>query len=515
MASETQAALAPPVVQTSGGKLRGAVRGDVNVFKGIPYGASTAGAARFMPPAPAASWTRVRDALELGPRAPQLPMMLPPQIQALSEGLSYTDPMGEDCLCLNVWSPALNTAKRPVMVWLHGGGFSMGSGGQTVYDGTNLAAQHDVVVVTVNHRLNVFGYLYLAELGGEKYADSGNAGMLDIVLALTWVRDNIAKFGGDPGNVTIFGESGGGMKVSTLMAMPSAKGLFHRAIAQSGASLKVLSQDRAAQFAEEFLAKLNLKPDQIGELHSLPSEKLLDAMAAIPGSALASAPVVDGRSVPRHPFDPDGPALSADVPLLIGSNATEFTLMELPPDSMDDAKLLELTGQRMRVDDGAAERLIAVYKQAHGSNVEAHIALESDRFMRINSIRQAERKSAQASAPAYMYYFIWKTPVLDGRLRSPHALEIPFVFDNPDSWKGLTGDAPERYALANKISDAWVAFARTGSPNTASLPDWPAYSANRRATMLFDKECKITDDPGREERLAFEASGGGSISLFS
>ena len=513
MASETQTALAVPIVQTAAGKLRGLRIGEVNVFKGVPYGASTSGAGRFMPPSAPESWTGVRDALALGPRSPQLPMMLLPQIQALSDGMRFEDPMGEDCLCLNVWSAAL-AARKPVMVWLHGGGFASGSGGQAIYDGADLAAKHDVVVVTVNHRLNAFGYLYLAELGGEKYADSGNVGMLDIVQALEWVRDNIAEFGGDPNNVTIFGESGGGMKVTTLMAMPSAKGLFHRAIVQSGAMLKGITRDRATQFAQKLLAKLDLRPDQIDQLQNLPSQQLLDALSANPGSAFGMAPVVDGHSLPGDPFDPQAPELSVDIPMLIGTNATEFTLFELPPDSMDDATLRELTKQRMRVDDAAADRLIAAYKRTHGSNIEAHIALESDRFMRINSIRQAERKTAQGGAPAYMYYFTWRTPVLEGRLRSPHAVEIPFVFDHPDAWKGLTGDGPERYALAHKMSGAWAAFARNGSPNTPDLPNWPAYASDERVTMVFDNECKVVGDPGREDRLAFEASTGGSASLF-
>src|SRR5665213_4575580 len=270
MASETQTALAAPFVQTVGGKLRGSRTGEVSVFKGIPYGASTAGVGRFMPPSAPESWTGVRDASALGPRSPQLPIMLLPQIQALSEGMRFEDQMGEDCLCLNVWSATL-AARKPVMVWLHGGGFASGSGGQAIYDGADLAAKHDVVVVTVNHRLNVFGYLYLAELCGEKYADSGNAGMLDIVQALEWVRDNIAEFGGDPGNVTIFGESGGGMKVSTLLAMPAARGLFHRAVIQSGATIRVSTRERGAALADAVLKEFGTDCDG---LQKLPYQKI-------------------------------------------------------------------------------------------------------------------------------------------------------------------------------------------------------------------------------------------------
>jgi len=498
---------ASPVVSTASGKVRGAVQTGVHVFKGVPYGSSMSGARRFQSPAKADPWTGVRDAFELGPKCPQLEMTLPPPMQAILDGIRSDPPMGEDCLCLNVWSANLGSSnQRPVMVWLHGGGFTAGSGGSLVYDGTALAAKHDVVVVTLNHRLNIFGYLYLAELGGEEFADSGNAGMLDIVAALEWVRDNIAEFGGDPGNVTIFGESGGGMKVTALMAMPAAQGLFHRAIVQSGPFLRAVPRRRATQATEIFLATLGLKSSQVRELQNVPVERLMEAMPSMPGGLMALAPVADGRSLPGHPFDPAAPAISASVPLLIGSNSTEFTLFEMPPTDLDDATFLAQVKQRMRIDDSAAGELIAAYKKAHVNNIDASLAFESDRFMRINSILQAERKAMQGGAPVYMYQFSWKTPVLSGTLRSPHALEIPFVFDNVDLWTGLTGEGPERYPLADKMSTAWAAFAHLGSPGHNGLPAWPAYTSDRRSTMMFDNECRTVDDPGAEERQAFLAS---------
>ncbi len=515
MSTQTTSAVQSATVETTAGKIVGqalptAHRGEtvVNVFRGIPYGASTAGAARFLPPRKPEPWTGVRDALELGPTAPRPAFNPPPG--PLYEVMAELGAMSEDCLCLNIWSPGLDARKRPVMVWLHGGAFAFGSGGAPVYAGTELAARRDVVVVTVNHRLNVFGYLYLAEAGGEKYADSGNAGMLDLIAALEWVRDNIARFGGDPANVTIFGESGGGSKVTTLMAMPAAKGLFHRAISQSGPYHR-LTREGAARITAAVLAHLGLGPRQIEELQNLSMDRLVDAISAIPDSPLAIAPVIDGRSLPVDPLDASSLALSAHVPLLIGSNATELTLMGPPITAMDDATLLAKTKARLKLGDAAAGSLIAVYKKAHGDNVETWLALESDRFVRINSIRQAERKAerkaAQAAAPVYMYYFAWRTPVLGGYLRAAHALEIPFVFDHPDVWSGFTGTGTDRYPLASRMSGAWSQFARGGKPADADLPDWPAYTPERRATMIFGNECQVTDDPHSEERRAFEASG--------
>jgi para-nitrobenzyl esterase len=303
------------------------------------------------------------------------------------------------------------------------------------------------------------------------------------------------------------------MKVSVLMAMSAAKGLFHRAIVQSGPFLKALPRERATRNTELYLEKLGLAVRQVEELHKLPVEQLLDALPVIPGGPLGIAPVADGRAFPGHPFDPEAPPNSAGMPLLIGSNATEMTLLEPPPDDMDDATLRSLAKLRMKIDDAAAGTLIAAYKEVHGSNLEAWLALDSDHFMRINSIRQAERQAAKGTS-VYMYYFTWRTPVLNGRLRSAHALEIPFVFGNVDVWPGLTGTGEDRYALADKLSGAWAEFARSGKPGHPELPDWPTYTTERRATMILDNKCTVADDPAGIDRLAYLASGGGSISFF-
>ena len=497
------------VVRTNAGRVRGVVRDNVSAFWGIPYGASTSGAGRFMPPSKLEPWTDVRPAVELGPRSPQGPSHLIPEVAAEDR----REPASEDCLRLNLWTPGLGSGRRPVMVWLHGGGYSQGSGGFTIYDGANLACRHDVVVVTVNHRLNVFGYLYLAELGGEKYANSSNVGMLDIVAALEWVRDNIAAFGGDPSNVTIFGQSGGGGKVSTLMAMPAAKGLFHRAIVESASAIRGLSKDEATSSAETFLAKLGLKSNQVDELQKLPVEKLVEAMgdegAVGGGPGLRLAPVVDGHSLPRNPFDPDAPEISATVPLLIGSVENEVAFMRgTPLDPMDDAALHVHIKQVLRgADDDAVDRLIDVYRKGRPniSNTDLYLILASDATFRAGVLTEAERKADQGTASVYMYYFTWKSPVRDGKLRTFHTLEIPFVFDNVDLATAMTGSGQDRYALEDKISSAWAGFARTGNPSHEGLPKWPPFNTKQRATMILDNKCEVANDPNGEERQALRA----------
>ena len=507
------AASAGPVVETALGKVRGASAGGAYSFKGIHYGASTEGPMRFLPPTPPKPWTGVYHALQYGAMAPQnLSAATGSDIRIAMGDIFGPGGTSEDCLVLNVWTPSVRRGRRPVMVWLHGGGYTGGSDGAPTYDGTNLARKHDVVVVGINHRLNVFGYLYLG-VGGEKYADSGNAGMLDIVLALEWVRDNIARFGGDPGNVTIFGESGGGGKVSTLMAMPPARGLFHKAIVESGSTLRLSSRESADAAARKFLAHLNVAPDRVDDLQKIPADQLVAALRAMTGpDAIRLEPVVDGRSLPRHPFDPDAPAQSANVPMLIGTNGTESTILL----GIGDAGLFSLNDADMRTklkaylklsDDSKLDSLIGTYRKARPGATPSNIyfAVTTDRMMRMNAITQAERKAAQGAAPAYMYIFAWETPVLGGKLKSPHGIELAFVFDNTDKTTGMNGTGADLQALADKVSAAWAAFARTGNPSHAGIPKWPAYTSGERATMVFNDECKVVNDPGKDERLAMSA----------
>lgn len=336
--------------------------------------------------------------------------------------------------------------------------------------------------------------------------------MLDIVAALEWVRDNISQFGGDPNNVTIFGQSGGGGKVSTLMAMPPAKGLFHRAIVQSASAIRGVPKDEATHSAEKYMGVLGLKPNQVDELQQLPAEKLLAAMGtggAGGGAGLRLAPVVDDQSLPRNPFDPNAPEISANVPLMIGSVETEVTFMRgTPLDPMSDDALHAHVKQALRnVDDAAANNLIETYRKGRPdiSNTDLYLILASDATFRAGVLTEAERKADQGAASAYMYYFTWRSPVRDGALRTFHTLEIPFVFENVDLATAMTGSGQNRYALEDKISSAWVAFARTGNPSHKGIPEWPAFSTKQRATMILNDECRVVDDPNGEERRALAA----------
>lgn len=504
------AAISMAIGETESGRVSGTIVEGVRTFKGIPYGASTAGARRFLPPLKPKPWGGVLGARDLPPRCPQLPGNLVPEYGVME----YQGPMSEDCLGLNVWTPGLKDGrKRPVMVYFHGGGVVAGSSGDALYDGHNLAAKHDVVIVSINHRLNVFGWLYLVDFGGDAYAEASNAGVRDMVLALEWVRDNIVNFGGDPKNVTIFGQSGGGTKVSTLLGTASAKGLFHRAIAQSGSNVKGLTKSEAGQTALLILAKLGLRPDQLNRLQNIPYEQFLAVIGAPrqPGEPpIRLAPVVDGRVIPADPFDPKATELSADVPLMIGSTETEVTwFANQSYDPLDDALLHAKVKQILQTDDASADRIIGVYRKNRpkAGNLDLYLILASDASnFRTGTDLEADRKAAQAKAAVYKYYFQWYSPVRGGQLRSMHTMDLPFVFDNVEISKTEVGTGPELQPLADKMSAAWVAFARSGNPNHKGVPEWPAYKINERATMIFDAGCKLVNDPYREEKAAIASA---------
>jgi len=495
-----------PIVEVASGKLRGAV-GSVLSFKGVPYGSSTAGERRFKPPRPVAAWTGVRDALAYGHAAPQgnslaaPPPTRPGGISLVGEGATFS----EDCLYLNVWTPAADSAKRPVLVWLHGGGFATGSGGSVLYDGTNMARTQDVVVVTINHRLNVFGHLDLSRIAGAEYADSANVGMFDAILALRWVKENIARFGGDPGCVTIFGESGGGRKVSVLMAMPAAQGLFHRAIVESGSSLRMDTAAVAAERANKFLAALAVKRNQLSKLLALPADALLGAVGKATEGTGQFRPTTGASSLPAHPFDPTAPAMSAGIPMLIGTNLTEasYALGRDPAVlALDEAGVLERIKRVLPEQD--ASNVLATYQRIYPSLAPSDLLFRviTDRGYFLDSTIQAERKAALGRAPAFAYSFYWQQPLAPGRTHVPHGSEIAFVFNNPQLARG---EKPE--TLAGAMCGAWAQFARTGNPSTSALGKWQPYDATNRPTMIFDRESRMENDPRGEQRKLMLAFG--------
>lgn len=497
-----------PVVETSEGRVRGLVDDDVYVFRGLRYGASTAGAGRFLPPRKPPSWSGIWEAFQFGPMAPQFNPDQPRPTDKFYPIQTPNIPESEDCLRLNVYTTQLQPqAKLPVMVWLHGGGFSTGAASMPIFHGEGLA-HNGAVVVTINHRLNVFGYTWLGDLLGDEFATSANAGLQDIVQALTWVQENIAGFGGDPGNVTIFGESGGGAKVSCVMAMPAASGLFHRAIIESGPGLTMGTQEHAAKATSALLDAAGLKPAQARDLQKLDINQLLRAyytanrsLGGGPGSG-GFQPVIGDSALPRHPFSPDATPLSADIPLLIGTNLHEaafFTRNQPAQADMDEAALKQrLTAAYPALNTDEA---IATYRKDFpgASPWQISLLVASDFFMRQNSIVLAERKSKQP-APVYMYRFDWETPALGGHRGAMHTVELPFVFNNLDKNRWLVGKSRGDQRLADIMSNTWVTFARSGNPDTARTPHWPAYSADSRATMIFNLKPKVVNDPAADVR---------------
>ena len=501
------------IVKTSNGPIRGRMdnRG-LYVFKGVRYGAPPVGDLRFKPPRKPAPWTEVADASKYGARA----------IQAAGGAAAEADTpgMSEDCLFLNVWTPGLDNKKRPVMVWLHGGGFSSGSGGDSITEGGNLARKGDVVVVSVNHRLSVFGYLQLGKEWGPEYASSGQAGMLDIVLSLEWVRDNITHFGGNPGNVAIFGESGGARKVPMLMAMPVAKGLFHKAIIESGSGLDAPSREDAISLGRELLKKLGITEGDHEALKRAGTQAIFNAQPP-PGSNASSpagqltmpipgfVPCVDGIALPRKPFIPDAPPISAKIPVLIGSNKDEMTIFRARDPKFGASTDEEFTAYVRQQLPGKAEALIPALRTAFPGYTPSHLitATETMKGYWIATVLQAERKAAQGAAPVYVYLLAWETPVDGGRLRAHHALDLPLVFNNIESGRNMVGPGPEPQRLSDLMSSAWIAFARSGDPNTSGLPKWPPYDLKSRATMIFNLDSRVQNDPYSEIRRILLDSG--------
>jgi para-nitrobenzyl esterase len=515
----------PTVVETASGKVLGSVVESVLAFRTIPYAASTAGANRFRPPQPVAPWSGVRDCSVFTGKAPQAGLRPPtrPELENFS-GAADPSPETEDCLTVNVWTPGCDGgAKRPVMAWFHGGAFAYGNANTPRTSGSRLAARNDVVVVTVNQRLNIFGHLDLSGFGGpsgfdgEAFALSGNAGTLDMVAALQWVRDNISAFGGDPGNVTIFGESGGGAKVSTLLAMPRAKGLFHRAIIQSGAAVRLRTKDRALALTECVRRHLGRSAATVEALQAVPVADLLAAVEPAQRALGPSpvplfdrypfGPVVDGDVLAAQPFDPVASECCADIPLIIGDMKTETANFLAVVDAVWDRSLTE-TELRQRVEAIAgahAGRVIELYGQLYPElgPAERLIAVTTDRNFRIRSLVLAQRRAALRRGPVWMYSFEWETPVLGGKLKSPHAMDVPFTFNTLDL-TNATGGSAEAQALADTMSSVWAAFARNGTPDHPSIPTWPVYDATSRATLMLDRTCRIENDPRGQTRLMWQ-----------
>jgi para-nitrobenzyl esterase len=504
--------MAEVIVETASGQVRGQQERAVSVFKGIPYAAPPLGENRFRPPRKVEPWRGVRDALAYGNQAiqPDNAFSLPADLLPLVP-LSGVEPTSEDCLTLNVWTSGTAGA-RPVLFWCHGGAFLCGSGSSSWYDGTNLCRLDDVVVVTFNHRLGALGYLHLEDIAPETahgFEGAGTAGMRDIVAALEWVRTNIACFGGDPGNVTIFGESGGGAKVSVLMALPSAKGLFHKAVIQSGPAVQMATREDGTKTARQVLAELGLGDKDAGKLREVPPEKLLAAQRVVQARAgrapiadrrrFGFNPVIDGTYFPGGPFNPAAPAVSAQVPLMIGSNKDEQSLFLGHLPWVTGATFETLPDAMTPYLGARAAEIVAGYHAAQPRLPADQIGLiiMGELGQRLPSLQMAERKLALKAAPVFVYLFTWETPVLGGRLRACHTLEIPFVFNTVEG-AAITGSDPARRALGETMARAWIAFAKSGNPG------WKPYDTVDRPTMVFDLHSRVENDPFGTERRTWE-----------
>jgi para-nitrobenzyl esterase len=518
-------------VEISHGKIRGIRTEGVNIFKGIPYAGRISGDRRFRRPAPLEPWNGTRDAIRLGTPAMQSPKTV--------YGIDEPQP-GEDCLFLNVWTPANDNKKRPVMFYNHGGGFSTGSGGSAGQDGANLARYFDVVVVETNHRLNIFGYLYLGDVAGEDYKTSGNNGMLDIVDGLIWVNQNIAEFGGNPDNVMIWGESGGGAKTSCLYAMPSAAEYFNKASIESGPGVMMTPVETAIETTNLLFKELNISGKDWRKLLELPADKLFaiqpQLMKAAAGSVVpltsssrirgigaspvgGFSPVVDGIVLPGHPFSPEAPAISMKKPLIVGWNEDEYTFFVSTSGDASGCRLKDFEALQKKLEQQFGkdtEKIIETYRSSRPKASPSAIFIEimSVTFMGVGSIEIAEKKARQNGAPAYLYNFGFKSglkvPDTDFPMGTAHAMDIGFKFNNvrpemPGQY--LAGDRPERFKASLNFAGLWTSFARTGKPDVKDQPEWPAYDPVKRPTYRIDTECEVIYDRNKSERELWTSLG--------
>ena len=499
------------IVSTRYGRVEGEEQEGLFIFKGVPFAGAPDGARRWLPPEQPPTWTGVRDARHFGAVAHQNAVTN----QALA-AMKIEQAHSEDCLNLNVWTARLDGARRPVMVWIHGGGFTIGAGSQEIYNGSVLARRGDVVIVTINYRLAPLGFLRLNDITNGRIPSSGNEGLLDQVAALQWVRDNIAEFGGDPDNVTIFGESAGGMSVGAMLAMPSARTLFHKAIAQSGSCDTVSTMARANRTAERVLSKLGVSPDDAEAIRALPVAQLLtgvfgaDGKTPDRGLGMAYQPVVDGAVVPGELIEMVAQGSAAGVAVMVGSNLEEwklFSAMDPSAQKLDKAGLVALMSKRLSAD--FAGSVIATYERARasaGASItppELYSAIETDRVFRMPGVRLAEIHG-RSEPRVYNYLFTWRSPAMRGALGSCHALELGFVFGTNHVMRRFAGEGPGAEKLAGEMQDAWLAFARDGDPGCASLGAWPSYTEPRRATMLFGETSRVADAPFDAERRAWD-----------
>jgi len=485
------------VVETRYGNVQGSQQGSISVWKGIPFAQPPTGSRRFLAPQPPEPWPGVRSTTSFCAMAPQVPEMGASLVGAMgAENAVEQRPMSEDCLYLNVWSPGADGEKRPVMVYIHGGAFTLGSASDPWYDGASFAALHNLVVVTLNYRLGILGFVCLADLAGEGEPYTANCGLLDQIAALRWVQEHIAAFGGDPDQVTVMGESAGAMSIGALLGMPAARGLFQRAILQSGAAGNLVTRAQATRVARGLLAKLNLETDQLSALSDVPVETLLQIQPELGrefGGIQAYSPIIDGVTLPEHPLAMIAGGSAANVALLMGTTRDEWRLFAMMTGGpkIDETQLTRLFGD-------AAPQVLTLYTQARAdaSPELAWVDIMSDLIFRMPAIRLAQGQIEQG-APVWMYRFDWESPAFGGVLGAAHAMDLPFVWNTLDTGLSrlFTGDSPDRQPLADLMHTSWAAFIRCGNPAFASLPAWPPYDLERRTTMIFNHVPQVIDDP--------------------